>query len=114
MVTSIARQSVIFKCTRQQSILIGNYEFYYLAGLMHKLFGVPCDKTMEPKELHNCILEHLKSLKPSNKEEEYLIQMVEFFPAAGAADEQMRELFEWGATENDLWKVDTEREGSLT
>lgn len=40
MVTSIARQSVIIKCNMQKSVLTGNYEFYYAAGLIAKLFGV--------------------------------------------------------------------------
>ena len=34
MVPSIARQSVIIKCNMQKSILTGNYEFYYAAGLI--------------------------------------------------------------------------------
>mgnify|MGYP000019504385 CR=1 FL=1 len=37
MVTSIARQSVIIKCNMQKSVLTGNYEFYYAAGLIAKL-----------------------------------------------------------------------------
>ena len=40
MVTSIARQSVILKCNMQKSVLLGNYEFYYIAGLLKKLFNV--------------------------------------------------------------------------
>ena len=38
MVPSIARQSVIIKCNMQASVLLGNYEFYYLAGLMKKIY----------------------------------------------------------------------------
>ena len=34
MTTSIARQSIILKCTMQKSVLLGNYEFYYAAGLL--------------------------------------------------------------------------------
>ena len=40
MVISIARQSVILKCLRKKSVLVGNYEFYYLAGFMKKLYGL--------------------------------------------------------------------------
>ena len=40
MVTSIARQSVIIKCNMQKSVLTGNYEFYYAAGLVTKLSGI--------------------------------------------------------------------------
>ena len=44
MVTSIARQSVIIKCNMQKSVLTGNYEFYYAAGLIAKLSGVEISK----------------------------------------------------------------------
>ena len=40
MVTSIARQSVILKCNMQKAIMLGNYEFYYGAGLLTKIAGV--------------------------------------------------------------------------
>ena len=39
MTTSIARQSVIIKCNMQRAFLLGNYEYYYAAGLASKLFG---------------------------------------------------------------------------
>ena len=40
MVTSIARQSVILKCNMQKAVMLGNYEFYYAAGLIANLSGV--------------------------------------------------------------------------
>ena len=46
MVPSIARQSVIIKCNQQTSVLLGNYEFYYLAGLMKKVFELDLDEEM--------------------------------------------------------------------
>ena len=49
MVPSIARQSVIIKCNMQKSILTGNYEFYYAAGLIAKLSGVEI-----PEDIKNC------------------------------------------------------------
>ena len=55
MVPSIARQSVIIKCNQQASVLLGNYEFYYLAGLMKKLFDFPLSEEMQPEELFQTI-----------------------------------------------------------
>ncbi|MEE1078758.1 MAG: DUF3837 family protein, partial [Agathobacter sp.] len=40
MVTSIARQSVILKCKIKKSVLVGNYEFYYLSGLLKNIYGL--------------------------------------------------------------------------
>ena len=51
MVTSIARQSVIIKCNMQKSVLTGNYEFYYAAGLIAKLSGVEISDDIKPIEL---------------------------------------------------------------
>ena len=50
MVPSIARQSVIIKCNMQASVLLGNYEFYYLAGLMKKIYDLDLHEDMQPLE----------------------------------------------------------------
>lgn len=107
MVASIARQSVILKCLRQKSVLLGNYEFYYLAGLMKKLYGLELEKTMQPEEMFEKISGKLKSLTAKDEKEEYLLKMVEFYEPSQDYDEQMAYLFEWGEKEPDLWEVQT-------
>lgn len=109
MVTSIARQSVILKCIRKKSILLGNYEFYYLAGLLKKLYQLPISEEMEPEELAEKIHESLGGLTPNNENEAYLLQMVENYRPLKEYDEQTKELFQWGATEEDMWQVNTTR-----
>ena len=44
MVALVARQSVILKCNMQASVMIGNYEFYYGAGLFCKLQGITAEE----------------------------------------------------------------------
>lgn len=105
MVPSIARQSVIIKCNMQSSVLLGNYEFYYLAGLMKKIFDLDLKEDMQPIELLEGIQSKLDALSPSNSQEAHLIQMVKNFRPEKRVDEQMKELFRWGATEEKLWKV---------
>ena len=56
MVTSIARQSVIIKCNLQKSVMLGNYEFYYAAGLVKKLYGLDISSDMEPEAMSALIL----------------------------------------------------------
>lgn len=107
MICSIARQSVIIKCNQQKSVLLGNYEFYYLSGLMNKLFGLSTSEEMEPVEMFTYITEQLDSLHPSNAQEEYLIKLVSVYRPLPQYDEQMKLLFRWGATEQDLWQVET-------
>ena len=109
MIPSITRKSVIIKCTQKKSVLLGNYEFYYIAGLMKKLFGLPLTADMKPQEMMDLIQENKKNFTPKNDKEEYLIQLVSIYLVEDKTDEQMIELFEWGATEEDLWQMKTKR-----
>ena len=105
MVPSIARQSVIIKCNQQTSVLLGNYEFYYLGGLMKKLFALELNEDMQPMELLEGVQSKLDSLTPNNPQEEYLIKLARNFKPGETLDEQMKELFRWGAIEEKPWQV---------
>ena len=105
MVPSIARQSVIIKCNQQTSVLLGNYEFYYLAGLMKKLYGVDVNEEMPPNDMLDTIQSKLDGLTPTGPQEEHLVKMARNFRPSENVDEQMKELFRWGETEEFLWKV---------
>ena len=105
MVTSIARQSVIIKCNQQNSVLLGNYELYYLAGLMKKLFNLDLTEEMNPTELYSKIQANLEGLEPKDEKEAYLIKLVSVYKPLEQYDEQMKELFRWGETEEHLWQV---------
>ena len=107
MVTSIARQSVILKCLRKKSVMLGNYEFYYAAGLLNNLYQIGCTKDMKPLELFEYISPKLAMLTPDNGEEEFLIQMLTTYEPYEDYDEQMVELFEWGENEQNKWQVHT-------
>ena len=104
---SIARQSVIIKCRQQQSVLLGNYEFYYLAGLLNHLYDIKASEDMKPQELFDYISERLDTLTPGNEQEAYLIKIVRFYRPLEEYDEQMKLLFRWGEQEPDLWQVST-------
>ena len=105
MVPSIARQSVIIKCNMQKSILTGNYEFYYAAGLITKLSGVEIPEDIKPEELLALLSEKIPMLTPADEKEKYLFGMVADYRPEDVYDEQMRELLDWGRTEKYLWTV---------
>lgn len=105
MVTSIARQSLIIKCNMQRSILLGNYEFYYAAGLVSKLFHVEIPEDMQPAELLTLLLEEFPKCNPENEKEAYLIEIIKDFKPGEEYDEQMKELFLLGKNEQNLWQV---------
>ena len=96
MVPSIARQSVILKCNMQKSVMLGNYEFFYAAGLMRKLYNIEIRTDMEPEQILEAILQMQDNLTPQSEQEKYLDH-----------DAQMDELFAWGEQEPDMWQVTT-------
>lgn len=108
MVPSIARQSVIIKCNAQKSVLLGNYEFYYAAGLSKLLFGLDADAAMEPQELFDGLLPQLSQCAPQDERQRYLIGMLTRYDPAPEVNEQMRGLFRWGEHEQDLWQITTD------
>ena len=111
MVTSITRQSIIFKCTMQKSVLVGNYEMYYAAGLAKKCFGLDISEQLEPQELLEKTQEQLKSATPSDEKEEYLIKLLGKYEPLPEHDDQMDELFKWGQNEQEMWVVKTSYAG---
>ena len=73
MVPSIARQSVIIKCNAQKSVLLGNYEFYYAAGLLKSLLDLKLSEETKPKELLEELLAQLEGRTAGDKRAQYLI-----------------------------------------
>ncbi len=105
MVPSIARQSVIIKCKIKKSRFLGNYEFYYGAGLFFKLSGVSVPETKEPEPLKEALSFAAASYEPKNEEENYLIKGLLEMPISPEKDEEMEELFSMGLREEHLWQV---------
>lgn len=105
MVTSIARQSVIIKCNMQKSILTGNYEFYYAAGLVAKISGVEIPDDIQPAGLFQLLTEQLETLEAKDEKEGHLFQMIRDYKPGEGYDEQMKELLLWGKKEQYLWTV---------
>lgn len=105
MVTSIARQSVIIKCNMQKSVITGNYEFYYAAGLVAKLSGVDIPDDIKPEELLTLLTEQIPKLAPADDKEKYLFGMLADYRPSEDYDGQMKELLCWGKDEKYLWTV---------
>lgn len=107
MVPSIARQSVILKCNMQKSVMLGNYEFFYAAGLLKNIYRLDLDPAMEPQKLLEAILAAQSQIQPQTEQETYLLQLVKNYEPSEEHDAQMDELFAWGEQEPDLWQVTT-------
>lgn len=105
MVPSIARQSVNIKCNMQKSILTGNYEFYYAAGLTAKLTNIEIADDIKPQELQTLLAEKIPSCTPKDEKEKYLFQLLLDYRPGEEYDEQMKELLLWGKGETHVWSV---------
>lgn len=105
MVTSIARQSVIIKCNMQASVLTGNYEFYYAAGLAARLAGIEVADDILPDELKGLLAERLAHCVPKDEKEAYLYGLLLDYRQTGEYDAQMKELLICGREEKQLWSV---------
>ncbi len=105
MVTLVARQSIIIKCNMQTSALLGNYEFYYAAGLFCRLRRIEVDADILPGALKKAILPALSESKPEDPKERYLVNMLLGYEPDEEYETQMRELLRWGLGEERIWQV---------
>lgn len=104
MVISIARQSVVIKCNLHASIMVGNYEFYYAAGLLHKLCGQVSGEAAEPEVMAERVTKLLEIFSPKDEQEQHLVRMLTDYEPIEKYDEQMRELFAMGENEMRIWQ----------
>lgn len=105
MVTSIARQSVIIKCNMQASIMLGNYEFYYGAGLFCKIRGITVKEDIQPLDLQEVLMAELKKFAGEDAKEKYLVKILMNCNVSEDYDEQMKELLLCGIHEEHMWQV---------
>ena len=93
------------QCLRQKSVLVSNYELYYTAGLAKKCFGIAVDADMEPKQLLEELQKHIDKVSPADEQEKYLIHLLGNYEPDDTHDEQTKELFHMGETEEHMWQV---------
>lgn len=105
MVPSIVRQSVILKCLQQKSTLLGNYEFYYAAGLFRRLSGVQIQASLMPKELGDAVSAGLATYDPKDPREIHLKKILSVFHPDEKKEEIMDDLFLQGMNEAYVWQV---------
>lgn len=105
MVPYIARQSVIIKCNMKKSVLLGNYEFYYAAGLFKKFYGAEINADMSPQEVLDVILKQIDEVSPGDGQEEYLVGMLKNYEVGEEQNEETRIMFSWGENEETPWMI---------
>jgi len=109
MTTLIARQSVIIKCNMQKAAILGNYEYYYGAGVAAKVCGFEIPDDIMPEELAELLSKELVSVQTRNAQEAHLVSILKEYDPEKRYDEQMKELLLWGKEETCLWQVSISR-----
>lgn len=105
MITSIARQSVIMKCNIQKAFILGNYEYYYAAGLIARFYAVDIPDEIQPEELSVLLQKELPNVAPQSEQEKHLVYILKEYEPENRYDEQMKELLIWGKKETNPWQV---------
>ena len=105
MHVELTRQSVVIKCNLEASIMTGNYELYYAAGLLAKLMDRELPADIQPDALHDLVHGWLDDFTPADGHETHLAHMLKYYhPDADLYDAQMAELLQMGLHEQRMWE----------
>lgn len=105
MVPELARMSVIIKSQHKTSVMTGNYELGYTCGLLGRLAGIAVPEWENPKELQERMMAALEGYTPADEREENVIHMLKYYHPDDTCDDQVKELIEWGRTEEHIWQA---------
>ena len=105
MVPELARMSVVIKSQHKTSVMTGNYELGYTAGLLCQLAKISVPQWENPVQLQEKMMEALEGYQPADEREENVIHMLKYYHPDDTNDEQVRELFEWGLSEQHVWQM---------
>lgn len=98
----LAGQSIKIKCRLQASILMGNYEFYYAAGVLCRLAGKAPGQELLPKQLRDFLETLLDTYEPRDDQESYLLKLLKEYKVSEEYDAQMPQLLQMGLAEQDF------------
>lgn len=108
MVPILAKQAVIIKCLTGDGIIISNYECAYGIGLLYCLSGIPAPDWGEgtvAQRLEEALLSH-ESVSFTDERTGRLLEMLRAYKPDGVLDEQIRQLYQMGVSEQQPWKRD--------
>lgn len=92
MLEILAKQSIDTKLKLESATMLGNYEFYYAAGIVCREFHLTVEEDIQPKALYDFIMEHSKGKQPDNHTVTHLLKMIRYYIPDDAYDEQMKSL----------------------
>ncbi len=96
MIPLLAKQSVQTKMDLRKSKILGNYEYYYGAGLLTGALGLQLQPTCAPLDIREAMQGVTEKADRSRERLHYLAVIMEGFYCSEERDDQMTELFEMG------------------
>lgn len=96
MILELARQSVRTKLRLGSATMLGNYEFYYAAGILCRELKLKPEEDIKPKELYEFIRAGTDGVEVTDETAAHLLKMIHFYIPEDHYDDQMRELMQWG------------------
>lgn len=99
MILELATQSIQTKIKLKSATMLGNYEFYYAAGILCRELNLTVAEDMKPKELHAYIDGLTAGKEFDDPTVMHLIKMIHFYMPEEQYDEQMKKLLQLGLNE---------------
>lgn len=105
MVPYVVKMAVDQKMKMQSSVLVGNMEYYYAAGLLKSKTGDEgLQETLPPDEMEQAVRKALEDFSPADPEENYLVTMLERYeyeadPVVDKKVEDRQQMFRVGTGE---------------
>jgi hypothetical protein len=84
--------------------MTGNYEFYYAAGVLHKLKGIEPADVLEPMGMSKQVHKLIEDFSTEDTREQHLVHMLKYYKPVSNFDDQMKELFLLGTEEKYIWQ----------
>ena len=96
MILELAQQSIQTKIKLKSATMLGNYEFYYAAGILCRKLGLVVEERIQPKELHDFIRAQTDGKDLPDPTAAHLAEMIHYYMPEEHYDSQMEELLQWG------------------
>lgn len=96
MVLELAIQSIQNKLRLGSGTMLGNYEFYYAAGIICRKLDLAPPELQKPRELQTYLVSRTEGKELEDPEVMHLAKMIRYYQAEEQFDGQMEQLFQMG------------------
>lgn len=96
MILELAVQSIRNKLQLKSGTMLGNYEFYYAAGIICGKLQLTPPENQNPQELYEYLISQTEGKEFEDPVVAHLAKMIRYYKVEENYDQQMAQLFEMG------------------